>query len=150
MFLWGGNLTINTGRLLLREGGRIDASTFAFGNAGNVVINASESVEVNGKVQDSINPSLIIASANVLDENIRAIFGLPDKPSGDSGSVTINTPELKIIDGGSVTVQNDGIGKGGTLNITGDRALLTQVGKISASTLSGEGGEIFLNLGKNQ
>ncbi|MEO0686230.1 MAG: hypothetical protein AAFY76_14630, partial [Cyanobacteria bacterium J06649_11] len=111
----GGNLTINTGTLLLQKGGRIDASTFSFGNAGNLVINASESVEVNGKVEDSINPTLIIASANVLDENIRLALGLPDKPSGDSGSVTVNTPELRVIDGGSVTVQNDGTGNGGTL-----------------------------------
>ena len=116
----GGNLTVNTRQLFVQGGARIDASTFSYGDAGNVVVNASEYIGVNGKDENSINTSSIIASANVLDENIRAIFGLPDQPSGDSGSVTINTPELRVFNEGSVTVKNEGIGKGGTLNINSD------------------------------
>ena len=62
-----GNLTINTARLFLQDGGRVDASTFSFGKAGSITINASEAVEIRGTVPNSINPSLIISSANKLD-----------------------------------------------------------------------------------
>jgi len=56
-----GNLRIETQQLHLQAGGRIDASTFATGNAGTVTINATEFLDVQGTVPGSINPSLIRA-----------------------------------------------------------------------------------------
>lgn len=144
-----GNVTIHTQRLIIRDGGRVDASTFAGGNAGSVTINAFESVEVSGTVPGSLNPSLIISSANIVDESIRKIFGLPDQPSGDSGDVTINTPYLRVTDGNQVTVRNDGTGQAGTLTINADSILLDNQGGITASTNTGESaqeGSITLNV----
>ena len=144
-----GNLTINTQRLVLRDGGRVDASTGASGKAGSVNVNASESVEVSGTVPGSLNPSLIISSANIVDESIRRLFGLPDKPSGDSGNVTINTHQLRVTDGAQVTVRNDGTGRAGTLIINADSILLDNHGGITASTNAGESaqeGSITLNV----
>lgn len=144
-----GNLTINTQRLVLRDGGRVDASTGSSGKAGSVSVNATESVEVSGTVPGSLNPSLIISSANIVDESIRRLFGLPDKPSGDSGNVTINTHQLRVTDGAQVTVRNDGTGRAGTLIINADSILLDNQGGITASTNAGESaqeGSITLNV----
>lgn len=144
-----GNVTINTSRLVLQDGGAVTVSTGASGKAGSVTVNASESVEVRGRGAGSINPSLLSSSANVVDATLRQIFGLPDRPSGDSGDVTINTPHLTVTDGAQVTVRNDGTGRAGTLIINADSILLDNQGGITASTNAGESaqeGSITLNV----
>ena len=141
-----GNLTVNTGSLTVKDGGRIDSSTFVSGAAGSVNINARDFVEVSGTVPGSVNPSLIISSANILDEVLQQFLGLPAIPSGNSGNIDINTPILRVNSGGEVTVKNDGTGKGGSLNINANSILLNSKGKITASTLSGEGGNIDLQV----
>jgi filamentous hemagglutinin family protein len=139
-----GNLTLNTPRLILRDGGRIDASTGASGAAGSVAIDAPESVEVSGRVPGSVNPSLVISSANIVDESLRKNFRLPPIPTGVSGNVTIKTPLLRVTEGAQVTVRNDGRGDAGTLRIQAASIFLDGAGGITASTQSGEGGNIAL------
>ena len=141
-----GNLTVNTRSLILEDGGRVDSSTLASGAAGSVTVNATDSIKVSGTVPGSVNPSLIISSANIVDESFIQFFGSPGILSGDSGNVNINTPVLKVTDGGEVTVRNDGTGKGGILNINANSILLNSKGKITASTQSGGGGNIDLQL----
>ncbi|MGB3640252.1 MAG: S-layer family protein, partial [Rivularia sp. (in: cyanobacteria)] len=141
-----GNLTVNTRNLILEDGGRVDSSTLASGAAGSITVNATDSIEVKGTVLGSINPSLIISSANIVDESLIQFFGSPGILSGDSGNVDINTPILKVHSGGEVTVRNDGTGKGGILNINADSILLNSKGKITASTQSGGGGNIDLQV----
>lgn len=138
-----GQVTINTQRLVVQAGGRIDSSTAATGNAGSVIVNATESVEVNGRVSGSRNPSLIISSANILDAPLRLALGLPEFPSGAAGSVTINTPNLKVTDGGRIAVKNEGIGNAGELSINA-RAIALNKGQLTAGTSQGEGGNLFL------
>ena len=127
-----GSLRVNTSRLVIRDGGAATVSTGASGTAGSITVTASESVEVSGKSPGSINPSLVSSSANIVDESLRRIFGLPDKPSGDSGNVTINTPHLRVTDGAQVTVRNDGTGSAGILTVNADSILLDNQGGITA------------------
>lgn len=140
----GGSLTIETARLTVHDGGRVDASTVGPGDAGSVTIRARESVTVSGTVPGSINPSLIISSANIADEITRQVFGLPARPSGNSGDVHIETPVLSVTDGALVNVRHDGSGDAGTLSIDADRIQLDTGGGIAATTQSGEGGNISL------
>lgn len=142
----GGSLTIETARLTVRDGGRVDASTVGPGDAGSVTIRARESVTAIGTVPGSINPSLIISSANIADEITRQVFGLPDRPTGNSGDVRIETPVLNVTDGALVSVRNDGTGDAGTLSIHVDRIRLDTQGGIIATTESGEGGNIALQV----
>ena len=141
-----GNVTLNTAKLLVQDGGRIGASTINRGNAGSVTINAEDFVEVKGIVPGALNPSLIISSANIIDESLQETLGLPILPEGNSGNVTINTPQLNILDGATVTVRNDGTGNGGNLTINADNIFLDNSGSITASTELGEGGNLNLNL----
>ena len=145
-----GSLTVNTRRLLVSEGGRIDSSTVASGNAGSVTVTASELVEVSGTVPGSINPSLIISSANILDPALRATLAergvfIPEVPSGASGNVTITTPTLTVSRGAQATVRNDGPGNAGTLTVAADAIYLRDRASLTASTQEGSGGNIFLN-----
>jgi large exoprotein involved in heme utilization and adhesion len=64
-------------------------------------------------------------------------------PSGTAGSVTVNTRQLTVTDGGNVTVKNEGIGNAGNLSVNAERISLNQ-GQITAATVQGEGGNLFL------
>ena len=139
-----GNVTINTSKLRLSNGGRIDSSTGASGSAGSITINAYDLVEVSGTVPGYRNPSLIISSANIVDESLQTLLKLSPKPSGGSGDITINTRQLNVIDRGQITVRNDGSGDAGKLQVQADSANLSNGSGITATTASGEGGNIFV------
>ncbi|AOX01224.1 hypothetical protein BJP34_18855 [Moorena producens PAL-8-15-08-1] len=85
----GGNLIINTQQLLLKDGAQVNAVTFGQGDAGNVTINASESVQVIGKSPDGKFPS------GIFDQAV-------EDSTGKGGSLRINTPVLLLEDGGRV------------------------------------------------
>ena len=141
-----GAIIINTKRLMMQDGGTVNSSTLANGNAGSVSINASESIELSGMVIGSPLPSYIGASALIQAESARRVLRLPDRPSGNSGSLTINTPRLSIKDDANIGVNNQGSGNAGTLRVNANSISLYRGGSITAATASGEGGNIDLNV----
>ncbi|MGR3277075.1 two-partner secretion domain-containing protein [Acaryochloris marina NIES-2412] len=136
-----GSVSINTKKLIVRDGGRVDSSTTFSGSAGKVTINASELVEVTGTVPGSKNPSLITSSANVLDDSLLNTFSI-FTPVGASGDVVIRTKNLLVKDGGRISVQNDGPNDAGQLNILADRINLKRQGTLSARSTGVNGGSI--------
>ena len=139
-----GNVTINTSKLAIRDGGTVEAATGGTGNAGSVIINASDSVEVNGKVPDTLLRSLVSSSALVVDPAVRQLFGLPPGASGASGDITINTGRLSVTNGALINVRNNGSGNGGTARVNARSITLDQQGSITATATSGQGGNIAL------
>ncbi len=140
----GGSLIINTPKLIVNNAGEVSSATYASGNAGDLTINALKSVEVNGQAVGFLNPSQITASALILDPALQQLIGLPPVPSGKTGSVTINTPKLSILNSGLVSVNNQGLGSAGMLNINAGSIFLNNTGGINAATVNGEGGNILL------
>ncbi|WP_292804421.1 S-layer family protein [Nostoc sp. NMS7] len=140
------NIFVNTSRLVIRDGGFLGSSTLATGSAGNAIINASESVDIRGRSADSILASHIASNAEILNPAFQAAFRLPAIPSGNAGSLTLNTPSLRITDGAYITVKNDGPGRAGDLQISANSIFLDNQGVITASTASGNGGNVRLNL----
>jgi filamentous hemagglutinin family protein len=106
-----GNILVNTRTLTLAEGGVISVVGRGTGDAGSVVVNASESIHIKDQVPGAPHPSEI-RSTIIDDKVLKQIFGLPlDLLSpGSSGSVILNTPSLRITDGATVTVRNEGTG----------------------------------------
>ncbi|MGL6342199.1 MAG: beta strand repeat-containing protein, partial [Waterburya sp.] len=104
-----GNFQLTTSNLDLTNGALVGSSAIATGNGGSVNINA-DFINVSGindlNPQD-INSSGIGATAN----------------SGDSGGLTINTSQLKIRDGGSVTALTFGTGNAGKLEINASQSI---------------------------
>ncbi|WP_299408062.1 S-layer family protein [Acaryochloris sp. IP29b_bin.148] len=141
-----GNLVINTQRLVIKDGARVDASTFASGAAGSVTVNATDSIQVSGVAPGGRDSSFIISSANLLSPELRNTFNLPPIPTGEAGNVQITTKDLSVTNGGSVSVKNDGPGDAGTLQVYADNILLEQQAGITASTISGNGGDIDLRI----
>jgi filamentous hemagglutinin family protein len=140
-----GNLDIQAPEISLSAGGRIDASSFNSGAAGSVTVTADR-LTVTGTVPGSINPSLIVSSANVIDPALRALLNVPEIPTGDAGDVRLWVDHLDVRDGATVTVRNDGTGDAGRLQITADRVNLSDRGSLSAATTSGEGGNIVVDV----
>ncbi|MEH2163589.1 MAG: S-layer family protein [Nostoc sp.] len=139
-----GNLTLNTRHLTVQAGGRIGSFTVARGNAGSVILNAAESFEVRGKVPGTLSRSTIESVATIIAPALQQRFNFPPVPSGASGNVIINTPQLSISDGALVSVSNDGVGNAGDLLVNADTIQIERQGGIAASTQSGEGGNINL------
>ncbi len=105
----GGNLSIDTARLIARDGSSASAANFGTGNGGNVTVNASESVEIDG-----------VAPSGQFISNISAVTaGI----IGNAGNLTLNTRQLTIKNGGGVGTTTFGIGNGGNLTINASESL---------------------------
>ncbi|MCF4969069.1 beta strand repeat-containing protein [Nostoc sp. CMAA1605] len=139
-----GSITLNTRTLNLQESGEVATIGSGTGDAGQVIVNASEWVEISGNIPGAASSSRINSSVQPARPFLRQIFILPDVPSGNSGDVIINTPVLRVTNQGVVQVRNDGIGNGGNLRINADSILLDNQGSLTATTAKGEGGNIFV------
>jgi filamentous hemagglutinin family protein len=103
-----GNLTINTRRLILRNGASTDVSTQGVGSAGNLTVNASEFVELSG--------TSIVNIGNISVELGSGLLALT-AGSGDAGNIEITTGKLTVQDGGEISAFGGGSGNAGSLNI---------------------------------
>jgi filamentous hemagglutinin family protein len=107
----GGDMSITTGRLTVRDGGFVSSSTFGQGNAGNLTVSASDLVEVSGRgsVTDatgSFYPGGLFTQVN-------------PSASGNGGNLSITTLRLIISDGAVVSARSFGTaGKANAGNIT--------------------------------
>ncbi len=135
-----GDLTINTKKLIVRDGAAVGASTGDAGRGGDIFVNASESVEVTGKSRDGRSPSLLATASG----DLFTLFFFPIAPTGAAGNLNITTGKLIARDGASVNVTSFGSGDAGTLNVVADAISLDRGGSIDAST--GSGGEGNINL----
>lgn len=141
-----GAVRIDVARLSVINGGVISTGTLAEGDAGTLTVNATESIYVSDDIPDSQFVSGILSDATLVDQALKDQLRIPDSPSGNSGSVRINTPQLTIVNGGIVAVSNRGSGNSGRLEINADEVMVDRRGAITASSQSGQGGDINLNV----
>ena len=156
-----GNITINTQKLIVQNGGRVNVSTsgqltgenfeqltISTISSGNLIINASESVElkrgeiVTGKVGD-LDTGLFSSTSSF----------------GAAGNIIINTPKLIVRDGAIISAESTGVdsldqplatGAAGSININASKSLELNGGFISTQTsgLGGDAGDLTINTGK--
>jgi len=127
----GGNLTLETRRLILRDGSLVSAASLGDGQAGRLVVSASESVELIGTSADGRVPSVLTARSRGI---------------ADAGNLRISTGLLRVQDGAAVTVSGDGSGDAGNLEVQANSIFLDNNGQLIARTASGNGGNITLNV----
>jgi filamentous hemagglutinin family protein len=143
----GGNININTGRLLVADEAQISAGTSGIGNSGSIEISSRE-IEVIGKsvVTDSPFGSSI---ATVVEPGAL----------GAAGNININTQSLTIRDGGAVSVSTYSQGNGGNLTIEASDSIfvvgqLPGYGTLSSSRISalawgsGKAGNVSIEAGR--
>ncbi|MEM9274032.1 MAG: filamentous hemagglutinin N-terminal domain-containing protein [Cyanobacteria bacterium P01_F01_bin.143] len=144
-----GDLIINTNNLILSDGGTVASDTLAVGNAGTLTVNATESINISGQIPKIFLVSGIKSNTPIYSPVLREILGVPDFPTGDSGTILVNTPSLIVTDGGHVSVTSQGTGTSGSLDINTEHILLDSKGNISAFSSSEKGGDINLNIDKS-
>ncbi|MEG4292606.1 filamentous hemagglutinin N-terminal domain-containing protein [Microcoleus sp. C2C3] len=128
-----GDLTIATGRLILREGAQVGSNTFSEGSGGRLTVTASQSIEVIGRSVNSQAPSALLTQAE-------------RDSSGNSQDLTISTRELILRDGGEISSSTIGAGNAGNILIQASKQLIIQDGAaVSALTaVNGRGGNISI------
>ncbi|MCG8365288.1 MAG: S-layer family protein [Pseudanabaenales cyanobacterium] len=133
----GGDLTIDTARLRVTEGAQAATSTIGGGDAGDLVVRASESVDLIGV--SAGGRSGLFSSALV--------------GTGDGGNLTVVTDQLGVRDGATISVSNfssrnpstpPGQGGAGDLTIKADSILLDNEGILTAEAAVGDRGNIDL------
>ncbi|ALF52555.1 filamentous hemagglutinin [Nostoc piscinale CENA21] len=121
-----GSITIDTKKLLIRDGATIDSSTFGSGQAGNISIKATNSVELLGRnLIDSQQPSGIFAQ--VAQESIAQ--------STNAGNLNIETQKLIVTGGAQIATSVRNNGKGGNITIQASDTILVS-GTSSQATAS--------------
>jgi filamentous hemagglutinin family protein len=132
-----GDLTLRTRRLQIQEGAIVSSATLSSGKSGNLLVEASESVEVSGRSIINGLPSLLVTSSG------RADF-TQIVATGNGGNLTIYTGDLVVRDGATLDVRSFSTGDAGTLEVRANSIFLDRGGSLNASTVSGRGGNVFL------
>ncbi|RUT04441.1 hypothetical protein DSM106972_046690 [Dulcicalothrix desertica PCC 7102] len=142
-----GNIKLDTRTLNIQAGAMISTSNLGTNNAGNITINAKESIEMAGTLSSDGKPLFISNISSTIGSPSRDIQSISTyRALGDAGSVTINTPSLKISKYAGVSVGNFGnVGGAGTLTINANSLQLSDMSSIGASSVSGREGNITLN-----
>ncbi|MCT7982228.1 filamentous hemagglutinin N-terminal domain-containing protein [Laspinema sp. A4] len=135
-----GNITINSDRLILRDGATISAATSAFGNSGTVTINNTGLLEMTG---GATNPRGQFSPTRI------ATFVAPIA-TGQAGNVNVSTGRLLVGDRAEITAITQGEVPGGNVIINAENLTLQEGGQISVSTQAfGSGGTLTVNVSEN-
>jgi large exoprotein involved in heme utilization and adhesion len=109
----GGNVIINaTERLLVEGGAVISAGTFAEGNAGELIVRAPE-IRVIGASADGQFPSGIFASSE-------------PGASGSAGNLTVETQRLRVANGAQISASSSSAGAGNMRIIASEIEIIGQ------------------------
>ena len=123
------------------NGGSLFSRSFGIGSSGNIDINASESIKINGFLAENTQLSSAIGTVS-----------FSPLLTGRSGTITVSTPMLSLQSGGVISATTFGNAAAGNININADR--IEVIGRnpnlfdstISSSSLGkGNAGSIIVN-----
>ncbi|MEH2279068.1 MAG: filamentous hemagglutinin N-terminal domain-containing protein [Nostoc sp.] len=152
----GKDITINSDKLIVQDGAQLGTSTKGEGTGGNLIVKASESVELIGgyPIANSFVPSSLFSETFA---------------TADAGDITINTNKLSIQAGAQVSVASTGVrfppqiynqlqpatGNAGDLTITASEVELVGMSPTKLPSLllartqgSGNAGKVTIDTGK--
>ncbi|HLF95777.1 MAG TPA: filamentous hemagglutinin N-terminal domain-containing protein [Methylococcaceae bacterium] len=132
----GGSIDVDTGQLLLRNGGYLDASTLGSGDAGNISIAADESITLTG-------------SREVGNQRVASSIRSTTGSSGKAGGITLETQSVNITNGGEIIGWTKGSGEGGTVEIFADTLSMDNGSIFVSSYDQGNGGNLWVELEKS-
>lgn len=154
----GGNIIINTKKLILRERANISTASSgmemptgefvpATGQAGEITLNISQYIDIS---DDSLITTQAqgFGDAGTLRVNTRQLLVREDSrisaitsAQGRGGNIFISTEHLDVRDGGEISVAaiRESTGQAGNLNINASSVRLGNFGTLSAETQAGQG-----------
>jgi len=155
-----GEIEISTNSLEVTNGASLNTSTLGVGNAGRVKIRATDTVRFDGVSSNGVSSGIfsfvfrravgnageIEISTNSLEVTNGAQLLASTLGEGNGGVIQISTGSLSLND---ALISSESLGTGGAGDITIDtrQNLETNRSSITTSTLSGDGGDITLQVG---
>jgi filamentous hemagglutinin family protein len=100
----GGNLILRSRHLIARSGAQIGSDTYGLGTAGRTIVNASESVTLNGISEDGI---ITTALGTVVQSGA----------SGEGANLTVETQRLRVEDGAQLVTFTLSNGTAATIDV---------------------------------
>ncbi len=143
----GGEIIVNANTLEVIGGGQLLSAALSQGEAGDIIINAADQILISGS-----DPTFAdrLTKFPERTSNIDAASGLfaRTESSGAAGDISISTEQLTVRDGAEVSVSSIGLdsGEAGTVEVTARFIELDNQGAIIATTDSGDGGNITLQV----
>ena len=109
----GGDIILQTERLLIQKGASISSVGLNTAEAGNITIDASDWIKISGVsdqpfLETTPVPSSILTSSLSNNNSVTSV-------SGNGGTITINAPNLSILEGGQISSDIDKAGNGGVI-----------------------------------
>ncbi|MCC5669236.1 filamentous hemagglutinin N-terminal domain-containing protein [Nostoc sp. CHAB 5784] len=131
-----GNVNLTVRQLTAKGGAQVFTTTFGSGKAGDLTVNALESIDLFDPSPQGFGSGLFASSAQTA--------------SGKGGDININISngDLKIRDRATISVSALGTGNAGDVNIDA-RSIFLDQGSITATSVSGQGGNINLKVANN-
>ncbi|MEN9567297.1 MAG: hypothetical protein RLZZ69_2493 [Cyanobacteriota bacterium] len=135
-----GEINITTGNLTLTNQGLINTVTFGRGNAGKIIVNANDTISIDGDNFQKPDTQTGIGS-EVQDTGI-----------GNGGEINIDAGKLILTNGGEITSSTFGEGDSGNLSITADNSISLDassniVNSVDDINAVGDGGKIEITTG---
>ena len=151
----GGNQIINTGQLVLQNGGILDSGTTGNGRGGNIQVNAS-SIAMSGTLIDGTPGGVfsrtiattpdagtggnisLTAGQSVAISEVSSISASSTGP-GNAGNILVKANDITINGGGTITAASTGAGNAGTVTIQGLNS------PANSFLIDGAGSGVFTN-----
>lgn len=159
----GGKIHLETGSLVIEDGGVIESSTNNNAAGGDIDISVQESLTLSGDASgitleemlysqeeylDAFNPTSYNRSVSGIYANSESI----DIEGGPGGLITLSANTLTLSNSARLSTSSSGGGKAGDIHITAMNFYLEQDAAISSESLSenfgGKAGTIDLNAGE--
>jgi filamentous hemagglutinin family protein len=128
-----GDLRIETGQLIVRNGATVSASTYGQGEGGNIWVNAS-SVDIFGVGSSGISSGLYTVTFS----------------TGQGGNITVDTRDFRVADGALMNALTLAEGNGGNITVNTDTFAAVNGGQLVTTTRAtspngGNAGDIIVN-----
>lgn len=118
----GGAIQVQGQRISVQDGAAILATTLGTGDGGGIKVGASESVEVLGFSKNLLFPSFIATGSQA-------------GSSGKSGDIALETPSLRVGNGGTIATATFGSGNAGNMTVKANS--VEAFGTLGNSSASG-------------
>ncbi|UKP00475.1 two-partner secretion domain-containing protein [Nostoc sp. UHCC 0870] len=147
----GGSIDITTGELGLSNQSSIDSSTTGRGNAGQVTINAANSLnvdrsQISSQSTGSGNGGTLNITASQLAFTNDTSLSTTSFASGNAGNLNMRAEIVKLDNNSQISSRSLGSGIGGSIQVLANNLKLNNNAQINVQTASGNGGNIDLNI----
>ncbi|MDM8565867.1 hypothetical protein QUF74_09465 [Candidatus Halobeggiatoa sp. HSG11] len=146
----GGDISLTTEQLTLKQGGSVSAASNGSGDAGHLTLNINDTLkieeagQINTSTQNAAGGNISLSIPNLLYLHDGQITTSVKGGKGDGGNIAISPPTFVIMNGGKIIAQANE-GHGGNINIKSDQFITSTNSLISASSKFGIDGEIIID-----